>query len=174
MSHKKFNVGDRVKFIKDYSVHGAPLGSVGVVRSLGNYDCYYVELDNGTFPEPAAEHRLELVKAAKGKPSTAFKTGMKGKTEAGHKYEVLAVFPQRAKSIIADVNGTVRDYYPDGRASNLGHCGFDLIPTKSTLTTFINIYRDGYSTGHPTLHAARVAANLGVLIVGHELTVEAP
>ena len=101
-----------------------------------------------------------------------FKTGMKGITEAGHKYEVLAIFPQRSRSILADVDGSVREFYPSGKVSLLGKCGLDLIPTKSSVTTFINIYRDGYSTGHPTLHAARMSANLGVLIVGHELTVE--
>lgn len=103
-----------------------------------------------------------------------FKTGMKGITQAGHKYEVLAIFPLRSKCILADVDGTVREFYPSGTVTLLGKSGLDLIATKSTVTTYVNVYRDGFSTGHPTLHAARMSANLGVLIVGHELSVELP
>ena len=92
-----------------------------------------------------------------------FKTGDKGITEGGYKYEVLGIFPNRHQSIIADVDGAVRQFYPSGKVGLLTKSGYDLIAKKATVTTFINVYAEGYSTGHPTLHAARMSANLGLM-----------
>ena len=163
-----FKTGDRVVFVEKYRAN--KIGDKGIIVRQKDVttDCVIVKTDSG-ISTVCFESRLRLDSAT---PAAAFKVGDKGITEAGQKYEVLGIFPLRPKSILADVDGSVREFYPSGKVTLLGKSGFDLIAKKSTVTTFVNVYSEGYSTGHPTLHAARVAANLGVLLVGYELTVE--
>jgi hypothetical protein len=173
----KLNLNDRVKFNQDY-LHGANharKGDTGTVTNLiHGTDCIDVKLDNGGSAKGLFEYRVDRVNETPKVNPHEFKVGDKGVTRDGRKYEVLAVFPNRSKRVIADVAGEVRDFYKDG-SYTLGKNTCDLIPAKKVVTHFINVHRDGSITGHyQDANKARGWASAACVLIAHPVTIELP
>jgi hypothetical protein len=163
--------GARIRMNQDYG-STANKGDMGTVRELRN-GFTGIDFDNGQSHTGVCNSRFYVVNDT----STAhvFKLGDTGVTRDGRKYEVLAVFPNRSRSLIADVDGMVRDFYSSGRRDENIDTHIDLIPPKQTCTIYLNVSAKGRVTGHyTTSEQARSMASAYAVVIAHPVTIELP